>query len=197
MLPDFPNAKAEVMKGIYRRIKALELEIAPVFAEMGSYIQHEGRTLVYEQAEFGTKTQEAEEHQIAVQIRFDEVPQLTGQNLDDKLRGIAKQTTEANMKVFYARMDEATEQTGNRFDAAGQPMSGKMLLDFMEMGEWGFDKSGKSNMSFLIHPSMSPTLKKASDEVENDPELKRRHDDIVRRQRDQWLVRENRRKLVD
>lgn len=185
------------MKGITRRIKALELEMNPVFAEIGSYVQHEGRTLVYEQAEFGTKIQEAEEHQVAIQIRFDEVPRLTGQNLDDKLRGIAKQTAEENMKVFYARMDQATEQTGNRYNAAGQPMSGKMLLDFMDMGEWGFDKSGKSNMSFLIHPSMSPALQKASDEVENDPELKRRHDDILRRQRDQWLIRENRRKLVD
>lgn len=185
------------MKGIMRRITALELEIAPVFARMGSYVQYEGRTVDFEQVEFGAKTQEAEQHQFAVQIRLDEVPHLFGQNLDDKLRGIAQQTAEAKMKMFYARMDEATTQSGNRFDAGGQPISGRMLLDFMEKGEWGFDRSGDSNMSFLVHPKMVPALRRASDEVENDPELKRRHDDITRRQRERWLDREDRRTLVD
>jgi hypothetical protein len=197
MLPDFPTTKAEVMKGIAQRITALELQIAPVFARMSSYVQYEGRRLDYEQAEFGTKEQQAEDHQVPFQIRVDEVPHLFGQNLDDKLIGIATQTAEAKMKMFYARMDEATEQTGNRFNAEGKPISGKMLLDMMEKGEWGFDESGKSNMSFLVHPAMLPALKKASDEVENDPALKRRSDDISRRQYGRWLDRENRRELVD
>jgi hypothetical protein len=197
MFPDFPSTKAEVSKAITRRITAIEMEMNPVLAQMKSFTQYEGRTLAYEQVEFGMKMQDAEEQKVSFEIRLDEVPQLTGQALEQKLRSIAGKMAALRMKTFYARMDEATEQTGNRFDAGGQPPSGKMLLDFMGMGEWGFDKTGKPAMSFVIHPDTLPALKKAADEVENDPELKRRHDEIVSRQREQWLDRENRRKLVD
>lgn len=175
----------------------LETELHPVLGQIGSFTQHEGRTLAYEQVEFGMKTQESQAHQTPFEIRLDEVPHLTGQALDQKLRGIAEAMGAQKMKIFYERIDEATEQTGNRYDARGKPPNGEMLLDFMSAGEWGFDKAGKPNMSFVLHPNMVPAMKKAADEVENDPELKRRHDEIVARHYERWLARENRRKLVD
>jgi hypothetical protein len=67
----------------------------------------------------------------------------------------------------------------------------------MDMGEESFDKTGKPTNTFVIHPDMFPALKKASEEVENDPELKGRLESINRRKFEQWIARENRRKLVD
>jgi len=151
----------------------------------------------FEQVEFGKKTQEAQECSIPVEIRFAEVPTLIGEVLDKKLRSLADQLGAHKMRALFARIEECTDQTGQKLDAKGAPIDGRMLLDIMEMGEVGFDRFGRPTTSFVIHPNMAPALKRASEEVENDPELKRRLEAINDRQRQQWLDRENRRKLVD
>src|SRR5260370_10999129 len=112
MFPEFPATKAEVLKAITRRITAIELEMNPVLAQMKSFTQHEGRALAYEQVEFGMKMQEAEEQKVPIEIHLDEIPQLTGQALEQKLRSIAEKMRTLKMKIFYARMDQAPEQTG-------------------------------------------------------------------------------------
>jgi|SRR5713101_8441378 len=113
------------------------------------------------------------------------------------MRLLADQSGAYKMKSLFARIEEATEQTGQRLNAAGKPIDGRMLLDMIDMAEGGFDKSGKPTNSFIVHPNIMPALKKASEEIENDPELKRRLESINSKQLQQWVDRENRRKLVD
>jgi hypothetical protein len=197
VLPDFPKSKADVLRLISRRISALEKEQHPVLAQIRAFTQHEGRTIDLEQVDFGRKIQDAETHSVAVELRFDEVPSLTGNALEKKMRSLAEQSGALKMKSLFRKIDEATEQTGQRMDAGGKPIDGRMLLDMIDMAEGAFDKTGKPTNSFVVHPDMMPSLKKAADEVENDPELKRRLDSINRRQLQQWSDRENRRKLVD
>ena len=197
MLPDFPESKTDVLRAINRRISALEKQHHPLLAQIKTFRQHEGDTIDFEQVGFGRKTQSAEEHTVRVDIRFDEVPTLTGENLEMKLKLLADQSGALKMRSLSAKVDEATDQTGFRLDADGKPIDGRMLLDMIDMAESGFDKAGKPTGTVVVHPDMVPSLKKASEEVENDPELKRRLAAIQSRQREQWTDRENRRKLVD
>lgn len=197
MLPDFPKTKAELLRLAIRRIAELEGEGHPILAQIKTRTQHEGTSIHFDQVDFGKKTQQAEEFSVPVVIRFDEVPTLFGEALNRKLTSIAEQSGALKMKLFYARIDEATKQTGLRLDAKGKPLDARMLLDMIDMAEGGFDRSGKPTSSFLVNPNLIPALKKASEEVESDPELKRRLESINRRQYQQWLDRENRRKLVD
>jgi len=197
VLPNFPKTKAELLRLAFRRIAELEEEGHPILAQIKMRTQHEGTSIHFDQVDFGKKTQQAEEFSVPVVIRFDEVPTLFGEALNRKLTSIAEQSGALKMKLFYARIDEATEQTGLRLDAKGKPLDARMLLDMIDMAEAGFDRSGKPTSSFLVNPNLIPALKKASEEVESDPELKRRLESINRRQYQQWLDRENRRKLVD
>lgn len=197
MLPDFPKSKMDVLRLVTRRIAALEKEQHPLLAQIKTFTQHEGSTIEFEQVDYGKKTQDAEAHAISVELRFDEIPSLTGQALEKKMRLLAGQSGALKMKSLFAKVEEATEQTGQRLNAEGKPIDGRMLLDMIDMTEGGFDKSGKPTSSFVVHPNILPSLKKASEEVENDPELKRRLESINSRQLQQWADRENRRKLVD
>lgn len=197
VLPDFPKSKGNLLRAVARRIAHFEKEQHPILAQIKTFTQNEGVSVQFEQFGFGKKTQEAEEQFVPVEIRFDEVPTLIGPVLDKKLKLIAGQMGALKMKSLFARIDEATEQTGQKIDAKGKPIDARMLLDMLDLGEVGFDRSGKPTSSFIVHPNIMPALKQAADEVENDPELKRRLESINSRQRQQWIDRENRRKLVD
>lgn len=168
-----------------------------MLAQMKSFTQHEGKSLRFQRVDFGEKLQDSEERTCSVEIRVDEVPELIGEALDAKLRHLAEQSGAYKMQMMFARMDEATEQTGQRINAMGKPLDGPLLLDMIEMAEGAFDSFGRPTNSFLVHPVMMPTLKRVSEEVERDPELKRRMESIKAKQLQQWIDRENRRKLVD
>ena len=197
MLPDFPNSKRKILKSIRRRIDHLERQLHPVLAKVGRYTQQEGTAVEFEQVGFGMKSQEAQEYSVAVELRPEEVPNLVGAPLEAKLRTIAEEMGGLKVKTIMERIGEATELTGNRIDARGEKLSGKMMLDMMERAEESFDKSGNPKSSFLVHPDMLPILKKIDEEVENDPELKQRLVAIKRRKFEEWTDRESRRKLVD
>ena len=197
MLPDFPRSKSELLRQVFRRIHDIEKAQHPILAQIKSFIQHEGITIEFDQTDYGKKRQDAEQQSISVQIRFDEVPTLVGDALEKKLALRAEQSGAYKMKTLFARLEEATEQTGQKLDAAGKALDARLLLDMIDTVEVGFDRSGKPTSSFLVHPNVLPALKRASEEVENDPELKRRLESINSRQLQQWIDRENRRKLVD
>ena len=197
MLPDFPSSKQKILKAIQQRLDLLERELHPVLAQVGRYVQHEGLATEFEQVGYGRKSQEATEQSVAVEIRLDEVPTLVGAVLEEKLRTIAKDMGGLKIKMMLDRIAEATEITGNRVDAQGERLTGRLILDMIESAEEDFDQLGNSKSSFLVHPEMLPELKRINDEVENDPELKRRLEAIQRKKRELWADRESRRKLVD
>jgi hypothetical protein len=82
-------------------------------------------------------------------------------------------------------------------DAGGKPVSPEMLLEMIDTVQMEFGPDGQPRHSFVIHPDMLPAVKKIADQMENDPELKRRHAEILERQREAWAARESNRKLVD
>lgn len=197
MLPDFPYSKRKIHKAIHQRLEQLQRELHPVLARVGRYVQHEGRTTEFEQVGYGRKSQEATQQSVAIEIRLEEVPTLVGDTLENKLRMMANEMGGLKVKMMFEHIADITEMTGNRIDAKGEKLSGKLLLDMMEAAEEDFDRFGNSKSSFVVHPDMLPELKRINDEVENDPEHKRRLESIQREKRKQWVDRESRRKLVD
>jgi hypothetical protein len=197
VLPDFPSSKQKILEGIFRRISQLEIQLHPVLAKVGRYVQQEGTAIEYEQIDYGMKLQEAQQCAVAVDIKFEEVPNLVGVALEEKLRSIANEVGGLKVETMLKRLGEATELTGNRIDAKGEKLNATMILDMLEKAQGSFDRFGNSQSSFLVHPDMLPTMKKLDEEVENDPELKQRLESIKRRQFEEWANRESRRKLVD
>ncbi len=199
MLPDFPELKRGVLEDAYNTMKRILYERHPVLAEIKSYTQHEGRAMRYEQVGYGEKQEDLEAHSFAIEISMEEVPTLIGQKLTEKMATLADAVGEQQMKTLFAKHEEATLMTGNRFDATGKPMDGAMLLDITETMPVDFDPQGNilPTSTFITHPDMMPTYKAAIEEIENDPVLQSRHRETLRKQHADWLNREDRRKLVD
>jgi hypothetical protein len=197
MLPDFPRLKGKLERVSLAKLRRRVDSGDPVLSQIRRMRQHEGRSFSHEQLG-GTKGEgEAQEFQSKFEISFAEVPGLTLQKLDQKLDELAQSIIPQQAKYFFERVGEECEKVGNSMDAKGERLSASMLLDMMSKVQTDFDADGKPGGMFVIHPSLAPAVQKAAEELENDPELKRRGEEIQRRQREEWSTRESNRRLVD
>lgn len=195
MLPDFPELKRTVLEQASAVIRKLIETRHPILADIKTFTQHEGRALRFEQIGYGEKRQEIETHSIPMEVKFEEVPTLTGPALISKLEKLADGAAERQIKSLIARHEEAAEMTGNRIDAGGRVMDGAMLLDLLSGLQADFDSDGNilASNRLLTHPDMMATYRAAIEEIQHDTALKSRHDQAIREQFQQWVDRENRR----
>lgn len=197
MLPDFPALKTELQKIILAKLR-LRIDTGdPVLAQIKGFIQHEGREMKYEQHGGGTVQEGFEEIGTTFEVPIADVPFLIGGKLNSKLEEIAQAIIAESAKRFFKKVGESSEKAGTTMDAGGKPVSAELLLDMSEKMQTDFSSDGNPLGSWIVHPNMLPAMKKASEDIENDPELKRRQADILERQREAWIARESNRKLVD
>jgi hypothetical protein len=197
MLPDFPALKAEIQKILVAKLRHRVDTGDPVLSQVKRFVQHEGQQMRYEQYGGGTAQSGPEKIGTEFTIRPAEVPFLIGEKLDTKLEEMAQELISKSAKMFFKKMDESCKEAGTAIDVGGKPVSPEMLLEMMSTVQMEFGPDGKPSHSFVIHPDMAPALKKVVEQIDNDPELRRRHAEILERQREAWAARESYRKLVD
>lgn len=197
MLPDFPKLRAEVHEQILTALRRRIDNIDPILSKVRRFTQHEGRSMRYERIDAPPAESGPEEITAPFQVLLSDVPDLVGRKLHDKLEEMAQELAKQQAKMFFRRVAETCDEVGNSIHANGQPLTAERILEMLERVQMNFGPDGKPTGEFVIHPDMAPAVKKAGEELERDPELKRRHDEIVRRKREEWVARESNRKLVD
>jgi hypothetical protein len=197
MLPDFPKLKTEVHRDVLAKIRRRVDRADSVVSQIKRFSQHEGRDMRYERMDAPPVQSGQEEIGAAFQVLLSDVPDLVGPKLDAKIDEMAQEIAKQQAGMIFRRTQETCNEVGNAIDAAGQPLSAELLLEMLSKVQMDFEPDGTPTGQFVIHPDMLPALKKAGEELERDPELKRRHEDILRRQREEWAARESHRKLVD
>jgi hypothetical protein len=199
LLPDFPELKAELDN--YLRVKLRRKMDArdSVVSQVRQYTQHEGLLQQYKQ--LGPDGKVVEEGFEVLSTEFNttiaEIPTLIGNNLEKKLDEIAEKTAANLAAAFYKRVGKACQEVGNSVNAGGKPLSAEMLLQMMDRVEMEFDETGKPTTALVFHPNMTESFKKVAEQIENDPQLKRRADAILAGKREAWAARESNRKLAD
>ena len=138
-----------------------------------------------------------EEIAVRFEVPISDVPFMIGEKLEEKLDKIAQEAISQEAKLFYKKLHDTSEKAGTAVSAGGKPISGEMLLQVFSTTETEFGPDGRPTSTLVIHPDMEPSLRKAAEEIENDPELRRRSAEILERQREAWLTRQSNRKLVD
>ena len=77
-------------------------------------------------------------------------------------------------------------------------MTADMILEMLDRMELSFDDEGNWQPPRIIHgPALAATAAEVQKQLGVDRTLRARQDAIVNRQREEWRVREARRKLVD
>jgi hypothetical protein len=197
MLPDFPKTKSEISRLLSMRVRLKTQQLSPFASLPSAFIQHEGNLHSYPQEGFGTVTEGYERFEIPFKVEFDELRQLVGDRLLEKMDTIAEELARKTSEHGYRVLDRVTEQAGNRLDAGGKPFDQEMYLAMLDKVEISFGDDGKPDFVMLMHPTMAETMKARWAEWEQDPVFMNRHERMMGLKREAWRDRESYRKLVD
>jgi hypothetical protein len=197
MLPDFPKTKSEISKILSARVRDKVRELSPFASLPSAFVQHEGNVHSYPQEGFGTVTDGFEHFEVPLQVKIEELRSLVGDRLLQKIDGLAEEMARKTSEHGYRALDRVTEKAGNRLDAGGKPFDQEMFLAMMEKVDLTFDASGKPDFVLLMHPDMASGIAEKGQHWEQDPEFKKRYDDLLEVKREAWRDRESNRKLVD
>ena len=96
---------------------------------------------------------------------------------------------------IHRTLDTITEATGNVFDAGGNLTADK-LIDALSQIPWTFDGSGAHQMAIMLHPDNLPKLADLERQLDTNPRLTRKWQELVASKHREWNDREALRKLV-
>ena len=141
---------------------------------------------------------EYEKAEAGIMIPIEDVPELTGERLLKKIDEIADQIAQQTSRTGYKKIDEVITEAGGGVDAQGQALTGEIYLKALERMEMSFDpETLLPTFQIVVHPDMIPSMLKLKETVEDDPEFKKRYDELISRKLKDWRDRESNRRLVD
>jgi hypothetical protein len=197
MLPEFPKTASDLLKYAAMRIDMQRKALAPITDIGIQTVAHEGRAFSYEQEGAGVVRDSYEEFATRVEVKFDEIPSLTGQVFEAKLETIANEQAKQMSKFVYSRMDDILTKAGTGVDAGGQPLSKEILLKMLEGMQVSFDESGQPDLTFFAHPTMAEEMDKRWREWTEDAEFMATYRNLLNKKREEFFDRESNRKLAD
>jgi hypothetical protein len=203
VLPDFPRSRKEISEKLRLHLR-LRVQAKSPFAALGrQFTQHEGKIFSYEQIiDEGKRIVEEgfEEMRAPVQFQFEEIPDLVGEVLFQKLDAIADDIAKQTSRLGYRRLDEATRLAGTAIDAGGQPFTQELFLKSEEARQMDFDPlTGKPDPEgvYIAHPNTAEWMHRLWQEWEKDGAFMKRVAELRAKKYEDWRDRESRRKLVD
>ncbi|HUT71923.1 MAG TPA: hypothetical protein VMW89_14740 [Desulfatiglandales bacterium] len=197
MLPDLPSLKQDIEQALYRYFQTqLNLRLG-FFGEVPKYIIHEcdrTRTLRADGTIDESKLKQASAE---LSLKSGEIPELTIKERKAKLNDMADQMAGQISKQLFGTLNEVLEKAGQVTDQKGKPLDAEAVFTVLETIELDFDETGKhKNLSIVVPPALAPKAKKVFEQIESDPILQKRHEEIMIRKRMEWRAREASRKLV-
>lgn len=195
MLPDFPEEKQKLLNLWTDYLDRKTNQLLGPFSMAVHFMHHEGNRWQIEQTDGSISEFEYNAVQGEFSVSGDEAPTLTPEKIIEKLDTIADQMASQMTREMFATFAKAADEAGNSINAAGQTLTKDMFLEMISRIDIDFDKDGKPIMPTVFVP---PGFDKSVlDEWNNDPDLGKKHEEIMNRKRDEWNEREACRKLVD
>lgn len=196
MLSDFPETK-RLLQAAFRETVEIRKEIysLPALKGHAKYV-YEGKSLLTNYSEDLSHEAELQLAKISFDFTYTELlnnPSIVFEKLDGIAYDLAMQQT----KHLFESVDEVSNKTGNILQRKGK-ITAEDILDMFDRIQMDFHADGSpNNYQIYAGPQLSENIKEAFLEIEGNPVLKKRSEDIIKRQRQDWLDRENNRKLVD
>ena len=199
MLPDFPEVKNRLGDRLIRRVKCQLAQEDPFLARIRHHRIFEGHDMIVTGPDGWRDKIKCKKLQASASLSYKEIEGQDTSSLTAQMGGIAGQFAEQRAKLFFNKIDEVTEATGNVVKTAvpGSPKPD----DFFQMIktiQWDFDENGAPvPYTFVSTPEGARRFYAVLEQIDSDPALKQQYEEIMAVKRDQWRVREAHRKLVD
>jgi hypothetical protein len=197
MLPDLPSLKKDIQEVLDNHLRATSYKKLGVWGTIPRVMVHEGDRMRTIRADGSIEDTGFKQSSAEILVPRSEVPELTA---EARLRMIDKMADDMARKVsknLYVSLNATLKATGQTVNTGGKPLSHELFFETLEKMHLEFDAKGElSGLQMVVHPDMAPVLQRLQEEFDRDPELQRRHRELIEKKRMEWRAREAARKLV-
>jgi hypothetical protein len=197
VLPDLPKLKADIshLFDMYQ-INRINAYLGFV-NEIPQSIIKEGKNPTILRGDSSRDEIEIKQASATATFKRDEIPSLSMQERMKRLDAAAKEIAAEISTIAFAAINEAVDRIGNVVDANGKPLSPEAIFEVLEKIHLDFDENGNpEELNIVVSPDLSERFVETMQQLQNDPELKKRYDAIINTKRKEWHDREIARKLV-
>jgi hypothetical protein len=197
MLPDYPSIKRKIKK---KFVEAVEKEIQkdPLLSTIKSHHVREGDRLTSSSIDGYSESVEYKTMTAKFEITKEEIINKGPDAIFSKVDELAKEMVKQKSQLIFNKMEEVTERTGQVVDAKSKPLSPQLILEGLEKVAIDFDEYGKPIFpSLVLSHDQYEKIKDKIPKWEADPEFQKKHKELIEKKRQEWIDRENCRKLVD
>jgi hypothetical protein len=195
MLPDFPVTKRLFSRFFLTYMRRKIREVSPYGAVQTRY-HHEGRAMKITRADQSESTSGMELLAVDLEIKFDEIENLTLQKAIEKHDAIIADMVRKQTHFIRERMSSEIPES-QTLDAKGRKLDAQVVIDMLEKMQIEFYPDGTPQEIFLDGPLFTPErMAVVYKELENNPELKRKFNEMMEMKKEEWHDREAVRKLV-
>lgn len=195
MLPDFPETKNLFSRFFRTYMRRKFREVSP-FSVLQTRHLHEGRAMRIIRADQSESTSGMEQLSAHLEIKFDEIENLTLQKAIEKHDAMVVDLVRKQTHFIRERMTSEIPES-QTLDAKGRKFDAQLLIEMLEKIQIEFYPDGRPHELFVDSSLFTPERMAAVEkEIESNPELKRRFDEMMERKKEEWRAREADRKLV-
>ncbi|MBS3910002.1 MAG: hypothetical protein KGZ93_10350 [Actinobacteria bacterium] len=197
MLPDFPQAKNELMQVLTERMKLIQSGFMQPFGELPKFVMHEGDSFRIIRADGSIDEVPMKEAKVKITIEHSEVETMTPAEIIQRVDSMAEEMARQQSQIFFKKINETTAAVGNTIDVGGGELTVDDYLDMLSKVQFNFDENGEPKLPVAVTgEKLHEAMVKIQEQLRTDAAAKARFDEIIRQEKEEWRVRESNRKLV-
>jgi hypothetical protein len=164
--------------------------------KIASHVIHEGTSNSISRSTLENEPTKMVAASAETRIGFGEIESIDANFILNKANEIADQFEKHFSAHLFETMDDVTKKTGLRYDGGGRPLTNDGLIGALSLMNIDFDQSDNADISIVASPAMAATFQKLQVEMDEDPALRKRWDDMMEKKRDEFRTREINRNLA-
>ena len=196
MLPDYIDTKNRLQEALVRWLRLRVRYYLGPLGDIPRYSIFEGKKTSIIRPNNQEDITEMHRLENEFSIKFDEVPNITLEEILKRLDTVAQKMADEMARQVYTTISDAADRVGNVIRNTGK-ITPEAFLEMFETIDVVFNEDGEAEMPDIhIHPSMKETLKDAIKKLHEEKKYQQKFEEIMLAKKDKWRVREADRKLV-
>jgi hypothetical protein len=196
MLPDLPSLKREIQKILDRHLnKQIQNQLGFISESPKHIIQEGNRTRII-RANGSIQESELKQASTEMVLNMDDFALLTPEKRLSMINDTADKMAKKMASVLWGSLTDDLDKAGQVVDQQGKPLDPEAIFSMFEKIQLEFDETGRHTSSLVLSPELFPKAAKVMEQIQAEPSLRKRYEEIITRKRMQWRDREAARKLV-
>lgn len=195
MLPDFSETKRLFGNFFQAYMRVRVHQISP-FGMIRTRHVHEGRRMQVTRSDESRSESQVVQQSVGIEVKLEEIESLTFERVIEKYNTLIARMASQQANFIRSRMSAEIPES-NSVDGRGRKFDAQMVIEMKEKMQMEFYPDGTPHEIFVDGPTFTAERVAAIEKEFNDnPELKKKHDDVMAKKKEEWSAREADRKLV-